>query len=234
MLACWFSSFDEFDIICHNPSLRLATKARGCKVAGQDRSPRVIPHAPENARRCEGIDPHTPKGIPTLGVGVLVDSWMFRKRLQGSKPNGLKIFLCHWKDIETQMSKMGLPDPFEYLKHKLWPKERSGIKLAIWFLITKSRESTQFPCVQVAWDITLESFWQRIQLCFRPHFNPKSTSEIVGVPTLTISGLPFGSPGTKCHLDVGLVERHRIYYKGEGGGFPQVQAMVSLVSLSCS
>jgi len=42
----------------------------------------------------------------------------------------------------------------------------------------------------------------------------------------------FGSPGTKCHLDVGLVERHKVYYKGEGGGFPQVRAMVSLVSLS--
>jgi hypothetical protein len=25
--------------------------------------------------------------------------------------------------------------------------------------------------------------------------------------------------------------KHREYYKGEGGGFPQVQAMVSLVSL---
>jgi len=24
--------------------------------------------------------------------------------------------------------------------------------------------------------------------------------------------------------------KHRIYYKGEGGGFPQVQAVVSLVS----
>jgi len=31
---------------------------------------------------------------------------------------------------------------------------------------------------------------------------------------LGISGLPFGSPGTKCHLDVGLVERHKVYYKG--------------------
>ncbi len=55
--------------------------------------------------------------------------------------------------------------------------------------------------------------------------------KVVGVPILEISGLPFGSPGTKCHFDVGLVERHKIYYKGEGGGFPQVQAMVSLVSL---
>jgi hypothetical protein len=33
-------------------------------------------------------------------------------------------------------------------------------------------------------------------------------------------------------LDVGLVERHRVYYKGEGGGFPWVQAMVSLASPS--
>jgi len=35
-----------------------------------------------------------------------------------------------------------------------------------------------------------------------------------------ISGLSFGSPGTKYHLDVGLVERHKVYYKGEGGVFP--------------
>ncbi len=44
-----------------------------------------------------------------------------------------------------------------------------------------------------------------------------------------ISKLPLESPRTKCHLDVSLVERHKIYYKGEGGGFSQVRAMVSLV-----
>jgi len=32
--------------------------------------------------------------------------------------------------------------------------------------------------------------------------------KVAGVPTLGISGLPFGSPETKGHLDVGLVERH--------------------------
>jgi len=49
---------------------------------------------------------------------------------------------------------------------------------------------------------------------------------------MRISGLPFGSLGTKCYLDVNLVERHKVYYKGEGGGFPQVRVMVSLVILS--
>jgi hypothetical protein len=56
--------------------------------------------------------------------------------------------------------------------------------------------------------------------------------KVMGDPTLEILGLPFGNPGTKCHLDVGFMERHKIYYKGEGGGFPQVRAMISLVSSS--
>ncbi len=29
---------------------------------------------------------------------------------------------------------------------------------------------------------------------------------------------------------MGVVERHKVYYMGEGGGFPRVQAVVSLVS----
>jgi hypothetical protein len=35
-----------------------------------------------------------------------------------------------------------------------------------------------------------------------------------------IFGLTLGSPGTKSHLDVVPVERCKVYYKGEGGGFP--------------
>jgi hypothetical protein len=58
--------------------------------------------------------------------------------------------------------------------------------------------------------------------------------KVEGVPSLRISGLPLVSPGTKCHLDVAFVERHRVYYKGEGGGFLQVQAVVSLVSPNSS
>jgi hypothetical protein len=47
-----------------------------------------------------------------------------------------------------------------------------------------------------------------------------------------ILGLPLWNPGTKCHLGVGPVGRHKVYYKGEGGGFPQVRAVVNLVSQS--
>ncbi len=43
----------------------------------------------------------------------------------------------------------------------------------------------------------------------------------------------LGVPGEKSHLDVGPVERCRVYYKGEGGGFPQVRAVVSLMCSCC-
>jgi hypothetical protein len=59
------------------------------------------------------------------------------------------------------------------------------------------------------------------------------TSKVAKVPILEILGLQFGSPRTKWHLDVGPVARHRKYYKGEGGAFPQYWAMVSFVVYVC-
>jgi hypothetical protein len=53
---------------------------------------------------------------------------------------------------------------------------------------------------------------------------------MAGVQTGTISGLLLESPEIKSHLDAGAMERHRKYYMGEGGGFPRIRAMVSLVS----
>ncbi len=43
-------------------------------------------------------------------------------------------------------------------------------------------------------------------------------------------GFLLGSPGIKSHSDVGAAERRKKYYMGEGGGFPRVRAVVSLVS----
>ncbi len=58
--------------------------------------------------------------------------------------------------------------------------------------------------------------------CKRVWGNEPSHSQI-----LWILGLPLGSPRTKWHLNVGPMARHKVYYKGEGGGFPQVLAMVT-------
>jgi hypothetical protein len=54
-----------------------------------------------SAKECEGMNLHTPKGTPTLGVGVKVDSRIFRERSQESKFIGLRCFLYHWKTLGT-------------------------------------------------------------------------------------------------------------------------------------
>jgi hypothetical protein len=71
------------------------TKARAYKSAGQEGGPGVTFHAPGSARECEGMNPHTPKGTPTLGVRIPMDSQIFREQLQGSKLIGLKRLLYH-------------------------------------------------------------------------------------------------------------------------------------------
>ncbi len=136
------------------------------------------------------------------------------------------------------MSKMVSHFSFGYLKHKLWPKERARVKLAIWLPTTKSWELTQFPCVQATCDISLKSSWQGLHLCFKLHRDQRFAQEVMhlqscGVPVVGISGHPLGSLGTKSHLDVALVESYRVYCKGEGGGFPQVRAVVSFVCPNC-
>jgi hypothetical protein len=60
--------------------------------------------AKREARECGKsvrMDIHTPKWAPMLGVGVLVDSRIFREWLQWSKPIALRNSLYHWKAIET-------------------------------------------------------------------------------------------------------------------------------------
>jgi hypothetical protein len=47
--------------------------------------------------KCEGMNPHTPKGASILGVGVSVDFRIFKEKLQGSKHSGLMSSLYQWK-----------------------------------------------------------------------------------------------------------------------------------------
>jgi hypothetical protein len=134
------------------------------------------------------------------------------------------------------MSKMSLHDPFGHLKHKLWPKERLGVKLAIWFSTAKSQESPWFPCVQVVCDILLENFPWGIKFGFKPHLNLRFAHKVMGPqncrsPNFGNFGTPTWESWDKMTFGCWSVARHRVYYKGEGGGFLQIWAVVSLVSL---
>jgi hypothetical protein len=140
------------------------------------------------------------------------------------------------------MSKMGSHCSFGHLKHKLWPKEGPGVELPgvreFWLLTTKSRESTRNTWLQKTCDIPFERSWRDLQLCFRRQsigglLRKLRGFKVAGVQSCAISGLPRGSPGKNGHLDATFAVSCRIYYKGEGGGFPQVRAVVSLVCPCC-
>ncbi len=101
----------------------------------------------------------------------------------------------------------------------------------------KNQEFSWFSFMQVACDILLQSS--------RRSYNFASNLISIGglhtklwapkvaqVLTVGILKLPLGSPETKWQMGVGLVARHIVYYKGEGGGFPQVRVVVNLMS-SC-
>jgi hypothetical protein len=77
------------------------------------------------------MNPDTHKWTLILGVGIPMESRIFKEVFQESKFIGLKKTLYHCKVLEMKISKMGLHDPFEYLIHKLWPKEGSKVKMPL-------------------------------------------------------------------------------------------------------
>jgi hypothetical protein len=77
------------------------TKAKACKDAGQKWTPGVTFYAFENVGKCEGMNPHTSKWAFISGVGILMDSQIFRGLLQGSKLIELKSSLYHWEAFKT-------------------------------------------------------------------------------------------------------------------------------------
>jgi hypothetical protein len=135
------------------------------------------------------------------------------------------------------MFEMSSHDPFKHLKHKLWPKEGSESNCQFDSRPLKVRNQPDFLTFRwhatYRWKDLNEDYNFILDLIAIEGLHVELWApKVVRILAMGIPGLPLGSLETKCHLDVGLVERHKVYYKGEGDGFPQVQAMVNLVNLN--
>jgi hypothetical protein len=111
-------------------------------------------------------------------------------------------------------------------------KRRAKSQIADWLLTIKSQESPLISlcrwCATYRWKAFNEDYNFALELTSIKGLHTKLwASKVAKVSILGISGLPE----TKWHLGAGLVARHREYYKGEGGGSPQVWAVMSLVSV---
>jgi hypothetical protein len=135
------------------------------------------------------------------------------------------------------MSKLASHWPFGHRQPKLWAKKG---RESNWQFDSRPLKVGNRPLLDVCsrsvtrrWKALDEIYnfgWNLVPI--RARGDKLWFPKVPGVQTGTVSGLHLGSPGKKSHLDVASVRSYREYYKGEGGGFPQVRAVVSQVSPS--
>jgi hypothetical protein len=223
---------------CCNLSFGLATKVRGWKVAGQEGDPRVTSHAHGSTKSVREWTSHSqmnshvrswsPKRTPesserdyrgqnssTRTVPYIIGQLLKRICLKWACITHLDI----WNTSYGQ--KKGQKSNWQFDSRPLKVGNRPN------FLACRRLATYCWKALDQGYNfaldlVTIEGLHKK--LC---------TLKVARVPAIGISGLPLGSPRTKSHLDVAPVERRRLYYKREGGGFPQVQAVVILVSPNC-
>ncbi len=168
-----------------------------------------------------------------------MDSRIFKTQFQGSKPILLEIFLYYQKVIKTQMSKMGSQQPIwtsetqamtkrkvkNQIGNLILDHQKSGIDLTALHL--GNVRHTVGKLLTRA--ITLLQTSLQSEVCIRSYAPSKSRESQLW----KFWDSHLGVPGQKNHLDVAPMERCKVYYKGEGVGFPQVRAVVSLMCPSC-
>jgi hypothetical protein len=168
-----------------------------------------------------GSPPRLPKlqssilGVKTPCIGEFFISLESYRRLDVE--NGLAWVI--WTSIAQVLAKKkGRESNYQF---DSWP-----LKVGNWPDPDVLRESATHR-----WKALDESYNFALDLVPIEGLNKKLWScKVVGIQTVAVSKLLLGSLGTKSHLDVSVVRKHREYYMGEGGGFPQVRAVVSLVS----
>ncbi len=106
-----------------------------------------------------------------------------------------------------------------------WP-EKVGNRSDL--LSCKQRATCRWKVLDKTYNFASTS--PRSEVCSQSYWAPKSQE----CPLARFQDSHTGVSGEKSHLDVGPVERSRVYYNGEGGSFPQVWAVVSLMCSCCS
>jgi hypothetical protein len=79
------------------------------------------------------------------------------------------------------MSKMGSHDPFEYLKHKLY-SQKNNQESNYQFDFRPLKVGNCLDLLLCKWHDTylLENTRRGLQLCLQPHFNRRSSLEVMG------------------------------------------------------
>ncbi len=221
-----------------NLSIRFVTKARACKVVGQERKLDSHISCSQECKRVWGNDPscsqvnshfesqslkwtleflesnYRGQNSMNWGIPYIIGKILKRRCLKWVRMTHLNI--CN----TSYGRKKGWESNWQFDSQPLKVKNCPN------FLACRWRATYHWKALNKGYNfdldfITIRSFHEKL-------WAPK----VARVPFVKIPRIPLGSLRQKNHLDVSLIERHKVYYKGDGGGFPQVWAVVSLVSPS--
>jgi hypothetical protein len=161
------------------------------------------------------------RGQTSMSYGVLyiIEKLLKRRYLKWARIAHLDIWNTNYGQKKGRESNSRESASFDSrpLKVKNWPK----------ILGCRERATYRWKALDEIYNFALD------RIAIWGLFAKLWGSKVPGVLFGAISGLPLGSPGKNGHLDVASVESCRVYYKGEGDGFPQVRAVVSLVCPCC-
>jgi hypothetical protein len=158
--------------------------------------------------------------FPKLGLGSPLGLLKFQSSIAGVKTPHIEVFFISWESYQSVDVKNGSHGPFGHLNWQFDSRplkigNRPNLDVCRWNVIHRwkaLKESYKFVLNLIPIGGSSKELWPR---------------KVPGVQIETISGILLGSLGTKSHSDVGVAERHKIYYMGESGGFPWVRAVVS-------
>jgi len=221
---------------CRNLNLGLTTKARACKGACQEGSPGVTFHAPWSVGECDGMSLTLPSELPLWEL----ESWWIPKFSDNDcryqNPFDWKLLYIIGKLLERRCLKWVFMTHLGNYNKSYGQKKglESNWQFDSWPLKVMNRPEF-FACRWSAtyhWKTLNKSYNFTLDLISIGGMHTKLWApKVARILILGILGLPFRSPRTKWHLGVSLMAKHKVYYKGEGGGFLEIWAVMNIINM---
>jgi hypothetical protein len=149
-------------LLVHMLKLYVATLTLGlwlsvkCKGPWVKRMCSCVKHTFTNGGECKRWSPMTLKCTPTLGVAFVWKSWRFKALVEKANKHSIRPPRYHWKGLEVKRPKVSLHCSFRTKMHKLWPRERSRVKLGILLPTTNSLRVGVKSSLIGVWNTPLE------------------------------------------------------------------------------
>jgi hypothetical protein len=201
---------------------------------GQTKDPGVTSHAPGSAKSVREWTLTHPSELPLWELESQMDSRESSEHdCKGQNPSARRVFYIIEKLLKFRCLKWSRIAHLDIWNTSYGQKKgrESNWQFDFWPLKVENRPNLRATYL---WKDLNEGYnFAFDRIAIRGLHKKLWAPKVAGVQMVGILGLPLGSPRTKSHLDVASVERCRVYYKGKGGGFPQVRVVVNLMCSSC-